>query len=123
MAEDDEIVEFIDIKEEKSEYTKFTIRDLLDGSILTRKSLVKQLPFILFLSLLALIYIGNRYHAEKIIRQLDKMQSEVMDLRAESITSEADLMFISKQSEVARLLRDEHSSIKESVTPPVKIRR
>jgi hypothetical protein len=123
VAEDDEIVEFIDIKEEKSEYTKFTIRDLLDGSILTRKSLVKQLPFILFLSLLALIYIGNRYHAEKIIRQLDKMQSEVMDLRAESITSEADLMFISKQSEVARLLRDEHSSIKESVTPPVKIRR
>ena len=123
MAQDDDIVEFIDVKEEKSEFTKFSIKDLIDGSILTRKSIVKQLPYILFLSFLALIYIGNRYHAEKIIRELDKMQNDVMDLRAESITSESDLMYISKQSEVARLLREEHSSIKESVTPPVKIRR
>jgi len=123
VAQDDDIVEFIDVKEEKSEFTKFSIKDLIDGSILTRKSIVKQLPYILFLSFLALIYIGNRYHAEKIIRELDKMQNDVMDLRAESITSESDLMYISKQSEVARLLREEHSSIKESVTPPVKIRR
>ncbi len=123
MAKEDEIVEFIDDKEENSEIIKFSLRDLIDGSILTRKSIVKQLPYILFLSLLALIYIGNRYHAEKIIRDLDKLQNDVMDLRAESITSESDLMYISKQSEVARLLREGHSSIKESVTPPVKIRR
>ena len=122
MTKEEEI-EFIDINEEKSDFIKFSIRDLIDGSILTRKSIVKQLPYILFLSMLALIYIGNRYHAEKIIRDLDKLQNEVIDLRAESITSESDLMYISKQSEVARLLREEHSSIKESVTPPVKIRK
>jgi hypothetical protein len=123
VSKEEEIVEFIDVKEENSEFIKFSVKDLIDGSILTRKSIVKQLPYVLFLSLLALIYIGNRYHAEKIIRDLDKLQNDVMDLRAESITSESDLMYISKQSEVARLLREEHSSIKESVTPPVKIRR
>ena len=119
----EEEIDFIDPKVESSEFKKFSIKDLIDGSILTRKVIVKQLPYILFLSLLAVIYIGNRYHAEKIVRDLDKLQHEVMDLRAESITSEADLMFISKQSEVARLLRDAHSPIKESVKPPVKIRR
>lgn len=122
MAKEEQI-EFIDPKEESSEFNKFSFRDLIDGSILTRKVIVKQLPFILFLSLLAAIYIGNRFHAEKIIRDLDKLQHEVMDLRAEAITSEADLMYISKQSEVARLLRESNSPIKESVTPPMKIKK
>ena len=122
MTKEEEI-EFMDPKEENSEFKKFSLKDLIDGSILTRKSIVKQIPYILFLSLLAGVYIGNRYHAEKIIRDLDKLQREVMDLRAESITSASDLMYISKQSEVAKLVKESHLNLKESVTPPIKIRK
>jgi cell division protein FtsL len=40
-------------------------KDVLDGSLLTRGAVVKQFPFVIFLVILAVIYIGNRYHAEK----------------------------------------------------------
>ncbi len=122
MAKEEEI-EFIDPKEENSEFNKFSFKDFIDGSILTRKALVKHIPYILFLSLLAAIYIGNRYHAEKIIRDMDKLQHEVKDLRAESITSASELMFISKQSEVVKLVKEAHLNLNESVTPPFKIKR
>src|SRR5436189_2504351 len=60
---------------------------------------VKYLPKILFVLVLALLYIGNTHYAEKTTRAINKAQSEVEDLRADFITLKADLMFASKQSE------------------------
>lgn len=119
----EETVEFIDPKEEGAEYKKGSLKDLIDGSILTKKVIVKQLPFILYLSFLAAIYIGNKYHAEKVFHDLDKLQQMVKDYRAEAITSESELMFISKQSEVARMVKEAHLDLEESVTPPIKIKK
>lgn len=63
---------------------------------------VRFLPQILFLSFLALIYIGNRHFAEKKIRNISKLEVQVQDLRADYTTLKADLMYQSKQSEVAK---------------------
>ncbi len=116
-------IEFIDPEIENSEEKKTSFKDLLDGTILTRKSIVNQLPFIFFLTFLAAIYIGNRYHAEKVVRDLTKLQQEVKDLRAESITNASELMFISKQSEVIKMVRGANLNLEESVKPPIKIKK
>jgi len=116
-------IEFIDPKIENSEEKKTSFKDLIDGTILTRKSIVNQLPFILFMTFLAAIYIGNRYHAEKVVRDLTKLQEEVKDLRAESITTASELMFISKQSEVIKMVRGANLNLEESVKPPIKIKK
>jgi hypothetical protein len=116
-------IEFIDPKVERSEHKKASFKELIDGSILTRKAIVRQLPFVLFLSFMAIIYIGNRYHAEKVIRELTNLQFEVKDLRAESITTASELMFISKQSEVVKMIEENQLDLKESVKPPIKIKR
>ena len=47
------------------------------------------------------------------------IQAEVEDLRADYTTLKANLMFASKQSEVAKKVRD--LQLKESLTPPFKI--
>lgn len=122
MAKEEE-VEFIDPKEERAESKRASFKDLIDGSILTRQIIVNQLPYILFLSFMAAIYIGNRYHAEKVFHDMAKLQQVVNDLRAEAITSESELMFISKQSEVARAVKEAHLDLEESVTPPIKIKK
>lgn len=49
------------------------------------------------------------------------MEREVRDLRFESITTAAQLMFISKQSEVKRRVNEEGLELEESKEPPVKI--
>ncbi len=80
---------------------------------------VKHLPKILFVFMLSLIYIGNTHYSEKTIRKINKMHTEVEDIRADYTTLKADLMFASKQSEVARRVKS--LGLKESINPPYKI--
>lgn len=80
---------------------------------------VQYLPKILFVMLLGLIYIGNTHYGEKTIRKINHIQAEVEDLRADYITLKSDLMFASKQSEVARKVKV--FGLKESLVPPYKV--
>lgn len=79
----------------------------------------QYLPKILFVLLLGLIYISNTHYAEKTTRSINTAQSEVEDLRADFTTLKSDLMFASKQSEVARRVKNQ--GLKESLHPPYKI--
>ncbi len=96
----------------------FSFRQIIDGSLLTRQAVVRQLPFILFLALLAVLYIANRYNAMRITRQVNELQAEIRELRARSITIAAELMNLSRQSQVARMVQEKGLDLKESVTPP-----
>lgn len=80
---------------------------------------VQYLPKILFTMLLGLLYIGNTHYADKTTRAIDRAQTEVEDLRADYTTLKADVMFASKQSEVARRVKE--IGLKESLRPPFKV--
>jgi hypothetical protein len=80
---------------------------------------VQYLPKILFVMTIGLLYISNTHYAEKTVRRIDAVQSEVEDLRADYTTLKSDLMFASKQSEVARKVKS--IGLKESLTPPTKV--
>ncbi|MBL7845950.1 MAG: hypothetical protein JNL40_00675 [Cyclobacteriaceae bacterium] len=80
---------------------------------------VQYLPKILFIMLLGLLYISNTHYAEKTVRRIDQVQSDVEDLRADYTTLKSDLMFASKQSEVARKVKS--LGLKESLNPPTKV--
>lgn len=103
----------------KRSFVHKSFRNVLDGSILTKRSAQRFLPFGLYLSLLALIYIGHNYWAERTIRNIEKTKYELKELRSEHISMKSELMFNSKQSEIAKRL-NEHG-LKESTTPPYKI--
>ncbi len=97
------------------------VLDVINGNFLTNAATVKQIPFLLFLVFVAIIYISNTYYAEKIMRKTNAVNNEIKELRSEYITSKSDLMFISKQSEVARAAEEMNIGIKESVVAPKKI--
>jgi len=79
------------------------IKELLSGSMVSEKIILKNLGYISLITFLAAFYIGNRFHAEKITRETTKLLREVKDLRAEALSTSADLMHVSRQSEVIRL--------------------
>jgi hypothetical protein len=95
--------------------------DFINGNFLTNASVVKQVPFVFFLVFVAIVYISNTYYAEKIMRKTNTVTNEIKELRSEYITSKSDLMFISKQSEVARAAAEMNLGIKESIVAPKKI--
>jgi cell division protein FtsL len=97
------------------------IKELLSGTMVTEKIILKNLWYVLLLTLLAAIYIGNRFHAEKVTREMTRLQREVKELRAESLSTSADLMYVSRQSEVYKLVREKGLNLEEMKTPPYKL--
>lgn len=87
--------------------------------IFSRNQVVHSMPFILFVTVLIIAYIGNSYYAERMIREIDKTKTDLKDKRAEYISIMSRMMYQSNQSEVARALQS--SEVKESTEPPGKI--
>ena len=114
-------IEFVDQHVEQKEIRKGSVWDIFDGSLLTRDTVVRQLPFVLFITFLIILYIGNRYHAEKVIRETMQLQNELRELRVRAISTASELEFISRQSEVARMVQNRSMGLEEAVDPPVKI--
>jgi len=121
MNRQKENIEFVDQKIEQKEIRKGSVWDVFDGSLLTRDTVVRQLPFVLFITFLIILYIGNRYHAEKVIRETMLLQTELRELRARAISTASELEFISRQSEVAKMISKRSMGLHEAVDPPVKI--
>lgn len=69
---------------------------------LNYQSVVKQIPFFLFLALLTVIYIYNGHHANKTLRAINRTSREVRELQFEYKTLKSEVMFRSKQSELAK---------------------
>jgi hypothetical protein len=97
------------------------IKELLSGSMVSEKIILKNLGYVSLITFLTAVYIANRFHAEKVTRELTKLQREVKDLRAESLSTSADLMYISKQSEVFNLIKEKGINLDELKTPPYKL--
>ncbi len=97
------------------------VKSLISGSLFSEKIILGNLPFILFLTVVGALYIANRFHAEKIIRQSDILKEEVRELRSEAIATTSELMYISRQSQVTRLVNQRGLQLKELKEPPYKL--
>lgn len=102
-------------EEKRTVFTAFS-RMLKAGNMFDEGIPVAALPKILFLMGVILFYIGNTHYAERTIRKIEKLKVSVEDLRADYTTLKADLMFSSKQSEVAK--RVEPIGLQESMKAP-----
>ena len=95
------------------------LKSLGEGFTINMGSVVRQIPFIFFLALMAILYIANTYYAEKTIREINQTKKDLKDLRAEYIYTKSELMFSSRQSEISKMVSE--MEIKESTVPPRKI--
>lgn len=58
-------------KKDKSVGRSFV--DIINGNFLTKDDVLRHLPFLMFLCLLALVYIANGYMAEDTVRKLNNV--------------------------------------------------
>ncbi len=98
-----------------------SVKDFVEKQEFTQDRLVRNLPFILFLAVLGIVYIANQYHAEKLVNEVNQLKKERKEKRAEYISAASDLMRITRQSEVIKLVEKKNLGLKPLTSPPKKI--
>lgn len=89
---------------------------------LNYQSIVKQVPFLFFLALLAVLYIYNGHYADKTIREINRTAKEVKELRYEYIAVKSKVLFQGKQSELVKSDAIKQLELKELETSPVVLK-
>jgi Bacteriodetes cell division protein (FtsL-like) len=90
--------------------------------VLNYQSIVKQVPFFLFLTLLAVLYIYNGHYADKLSRNIDRTAKEVKELKYEYVAVKSKVMFQSKQSELVKSDAIKQLGLKELEQSPVVLK-
>ncbi len=115
------IVDRIRQSEDLSDLRSSSVRDILNGNILTKKFIRKQYLLIILLVVLSIGYIDNRYSSEKQIATMVMLKKNIQDAKYESLTISAELMEISRQSNIYMLMQSKGMELKPGSTPPIVI--
>lgn len=107
------------VLKQKAELPKNFFTTFMTEGVVSKESATQMMPFVIFLAMLAMVYIANKHFAEKNIRGIDKLTKEVKELSWDFKTLKADLMLRSTQTEVAKQV--DTLGLKEPVEPPKKI--
>lgn len=111
--------EMQDSVEEKVDASEDFIKKILSGGSFSSGRVIRNMPFLLFLFFLGIVYIANRHYAENTARKIDHLSREVKVMGWEYKTLKADLMLKSTQSEIASKV--DTFGLKILTAPPKKL--
>lgn len=81
--------------------------------------IVRNLPYFMFVAVLTIIYIYNGHYSDNIIKDINKTGKAVKELQYEYKTIKSEVMFRSKQSELAKAV--EPLGLKELTELPYEL--
>ena len=117
------VKDFVSPSQEQKQVLAESMKEGLDGRVLADTVLRRNMVFILFLTLLGILYIANGYNTEKLFMKKVALEKELSDLRFESVTTSSELMRISVPSEVERRVKEAGLDLVQSKEPPIKIEK
>jgi len=106
--------DFSDIKSSK-------LRDVLNGNILTKRFIQKQYGLIIMIAVIAFMYVDNRYYCKTQLAKEIQLKRKIQDLKYESLTISAELMTVSRQSNVLKMINERGVNLIQTATPPIVI--
>lgn len=107
--------------EDFSDIKSSTLRDVINGNILSKKFLQKQYGLLIMIAILIFLYVDNRYYCETQLAKTIELKNKIKDVKYESLTISSQLMRISRQSNIIKMLNEKGIQLEESNTPPVTI--
>ena len=80
----------------------------------------KNIPFFLFLAMLAVLYIANGHMADKTIRKISDTEREIKQLEFEYKTAKSEVMASSREEEIVKAATP--LGLKLDTVPPMRIK-
>ncbi len=115
------IAEAIIGSEDLSDLKSSSVRDILNGNILTKRFFQKQYGLLLLIAVLAFLYVDNRYYCETQLAKEIELKKKIQDVKYESLTISAELMQLSRQSNVLKMINERGVNLIRTSTPPIVI--
>lgn len=98
-------------------------KTLSDISFVPVEFILQNLPFLVFLGFLGVIYIANSHYAEGNVRKIQTLQKEMKELRWFHMSLQSENMVNSMQSEVVGNVADKDLKLRRGKVKKIVIKK
>lgn len=108
-------------KKTKKKEKRLSILYILGGGILKEDFIVKHTRMIVLLVILAFFFIGNRYTCLQKLKEIDRLQQQLSDVRFEALSISSELTGQSRQSQIEALIEQQGIELEGAKSPSYEI--
>lgn len=109
-------------KKKKSKKEKrLSLWYVLGGGVLKEDFIVKHTRMIVLIVLLVFFFIGNRYTCMQKLREIDRLQQELRDVRFEALSISSELTGHSRMTQVESLIEEQGIDLEAAKEPPYEL--
>lgn len=94
---------------------------VLGGGILKEDFIVKHTRMIVLIVILMFFFIGNRYTCMQKLREIDRLQQQLRDVRFEALSISSELTGNSRQSQIELLIEEQGVELEGAKTLPYEL--
>ena len=106
---------------EKKRKKRFSLRYLLGGGLLEEDFIVKHTKKIILVAVMFFFLIANRYACLQKIKEIDRLQRELKDVRFEALSISTELTGNSRQSQIEELIEEQGIELETAKEPPFEL--
>ena len=108
---------------EQKNKNKKNLKSWLDGDMLLSPLLQRHLGLFLLVFVLVIAYVSNRYAFQQEQVQIQRLRSELNDVKYEALARSSELMEKSRESNIQRYVVERGSELQIPTKAPVVIKR
>lgn len=100
-----------------------SFKRFIDGRFLTEDSVSRQLPLLVLIVLLIIIFISNSYSGMRQLTEIERLKDRLKDVKYENLIIATELTSSSRQSQVEALLKMKDMDLSAPTAPAFEIRK
>lgn len=108
-------------KKKKKKEKRLSLLYILGGGILKEDFIVRHTRMIVLVVVLLFFFIGNRYTCMQKLRDIDRLQQQLRDVRFEALSISSELTGNSRQSQIELLIEEQGIELEAAKNPPYEL--
>lgn len=105
----------------KKKEKRVSLLYIFGGGILKEDFIVRHTRKIVWVVLFAFCFIGNRYACLQKLKEIDRLQQQLRDVRFEALSVSSELTGQSRQSQIEVLVEEQGLELEGAQIPPYEI--
>ncbi|WP_080905495.1 FtsL-like putative cell division protein [Parabacteroides sp. Marseille-P3160] len=110
-------------KTKRKKEKRFSPLYILGGGILKEDFIVRHTRMIVLVVILIFFFIGNRYTCMQKLREIDRLQQQLRDIKFEHLSISSELTGNSRPSQIEQLIEEQGIELEGAKTPPYQLHK